>query len=102
MADNEVFIGQKNPMSYVLAMTKQATENDSIKLKARGKTISKAVDVSQISINQFLKDWKVTNVEIGTEELPYREREGEKKQDNKDKQKTQRVSYIEIELKKGE
>jgi len=44
-----------------------------ITLKARGRAITTAVDVAEITSNRFMKDLAVTSVGIGTEEMPPRE-----------------------------
>lgn len=57
-------------MSYVLAVVTQFSDGQSeIHLKARGKAISKAVDVAEIVKNKFVQDAKVKSIVIGTEEL---------------------------------
>jgi DNA-binding protein len=74
MADNVVYVGTKPPMSYVLAViTLFNEENEIVILKARGRAISTAVDVCELTRNRFLSDLKVKSIEIGTEELPRRE-----------------------------
>ena len=72
-----VFIGNKPPMDYVLAvLTKMSSGNSKeVILKARGQAITTAVDVSQIITRRFLKDLKIGTVAIGTEEMPPREGE---------------------------
>jgi DNA-binding protein Alba len=68
-ADNVVFVGQKPTMSYVLAVITQFTGGlKEVHLKARGRSISRAVDVAEIVRNRFLADVKVNEIEIGTEE----------------------------------
>ena len=68
-ADNVVFVGRKPTMSYVLAVITQFTEGlKDIHVKARGRSISRAVDVTEIVKNRFLGDVKVKSIEIGTEE----------------------------------
>jgi DNA-binding protein len=87
--DNVVFIGKKPSMSYVLAAVTQFGEGQKeIHLKARGRAISKAVDVAEIVKNRFVQDAKVANIKIGTEEI---------ETENKEKIN---VSIIEILLKK--
>ncbi|MEM5777643.1 MAG: DNA-binding protein Alba [Candidatus Aenigmatarchaeota archaeon] len=67
--DNVVFVGKKPAMSYVLAVMTQFTAGaKEVQIKARGKSISRAVDVAEIVKNKFLGDVKVKNIEIGTEE----------------------------------
>jgi len=43
-------------------------KGDSVTLKARGRAISTAVDVAEVTRIRFLKDLTVDNIEIGTEE----------------------------------
>jgi archaea-specific DNA-binding protein len=87
-----VFIGNKTPMDYVLAvMTRISAGNaKEVVLKARGQSITTAVDVAEITRNRFLKDLKVSRIAIGTEEMPAREGEN----------RTRMVSTIEITLTK--
>ncbi len=68
--DNVIYIGIKPSMNYVLAsLTQLNSKCTEIQIKARGKSISKAVDVAQIIKNKFLTDLKTTNIEIGTDEV---------------------------------
>ncbi len=85
-----VFVGNKMPMDYVLAIITGLSANDAkeITLKARGKAITTAVDAAEITRNRFLKELKVSKIGIGTEEMPAREGET----------KTRMVSIIEITL----
>ena len=87
-----VFIGNKPPMSYVMAViTAMSSGNISeIMLKARGKAITTAVDVAEITTNRFIKDLKVSAIGIGTEEMPPREGEN----------RSRMVSTMEITLAK--
>jgi DNA-binding protein len=68
--ENVVFVGKKGTMAYVLAVVTQinngATE---VTIKARGKAISRAVDVAEIVKNKFITDIKVANIGISTEEI---------------------------------
>ena len=67
--ENVVFVGRKPTMSYVLAVITQFTNGmKEVKIRARGRSISRAVDVAEIVKNRFLGDVKVKNIEIGTEE----------------------------------
>ncbi len=69
--ENVIYIGRKPPMSYVIAVITQFNENGSkgVFLKARGRSISTAVDTAEIVKNRFLKDVKVKNIKIATESL---------------------------------
>lgn len=88
-ADNVVFIGRKPTMSYVLAVITQFTNGQKeVHIKARGKSIARAVDVAEVVRKKFLQDVKVKSIEIGTEE---REVEGKGKVN---------VSTIDITLSK--
>ena len=72
-----VFIGNKPPMSYVLAIITDLSASNAKKvtLKARGRAITTAVDAAEITRRRFLKDLKISKIAIGTEELPPREGE---------------------------
>ncbi len=69
-APNVVFIGKKPNMSYVLGVLTQFNSGQTqVHLKARGKAISKCVDVAEIVRNKFVKDVKVNEIQIGTEQV---------------------------------
>jgi len=72
-----VFVGRKPAMSYVLAVITSLSASDAkeIILKARGRAITTAVDVAEITRSRFLKDLKISKIAIGTEEIPPREGE---------------------------
>lgn len=87
--ENVVYIGNKPVMNYVLAAITQLNEGaNSIVLKARGKAISRAVDVAEILRNRFIQNLTVQNITIGTEQI-----QGESG--------TANVSTIEITLSKA-
>jgi DNA-binding protein Alba len=67
--DNVVFVGKKPSMSYVLAVITQFSNGQpEVHVKARGRAISRAVDVAEIVRKRFAQDVKIKNIEIGTEE----------------------------------
>ena len=66
--DSKVFIGTKKAMAYVMAAMVVLNEG-SVKLLARGRSISRAVDVAEITINKFVKGSHYGEVKIGTETL---------------------------------
>ncbi len=71
---NIVYIGNKPIMNYCLAVLSSLQgDGSTVHLKARGRAISTAVDVAEVTRNRFLKDLAVENVEIGTEELENQE-----------------------------
>jgi DNA-binding protein len=89
--DSAIYVGRKPVMNYVLAVVTQLNQGgfDSCVLKARGRSISTAVDVAEIVRQRFMKDLvSLEKIEIGSEELS--ESDG----------RTRSVSTIEITLKK--
>lgn len=83
--DTKVFIGGKKSMSYVMAAMVVLNEKP-VKLLARGRSISRAVDVAEILINKFVKGATYGEIKIDTETLT-----------NSDGTNTN-VSAIEIEI----
>lgn len=72
---NTVFIGRKPVLNYVLAcMTLFKSGQEEVLVKARGRSISTAVDVVEVMRNRFMTDVKVSGITIGTEELVSEER----------------------------
>ncbi len=68
--ENTVFIGKKETMNYVMAVITQFNSgSDEVLIKARGRAISKAVDVAEIVRNKFLPDITVSDISISTENL---------------------------------
>jgi DNA-binding protein len=66
--NGSVFVGRKPVMSYVLAcMTLFQSGATEICIKARGRAVSRAVDVAEILRRRFLLDIKVKDIKIGTE-----------------------------------
>jgi DNA-binding protein len=69
LEDNVVYVGQKPSMAYVLAVITQfSNSQNEIHLKARGRAISRAVDVAEIVRRKFLQDVHLKDIQIGTEE----------------------------------
>jgi len=93
MADNSIFIGGKPFMNYVTGVVMQFTTKDSneVIIKARGKFISRAVDVAEVACKRFLEGKAVIrDIKIDSEEF----------QNNEGRQV--RVSTMEITLAKTE
>lgn len=68
--ENVIYIGRKPVMAYCLAvMTALKDENSEVTLMARGRAISKAVDVAEVVRNQFISDLEIMDISIGTEQL---------------------------------
>jgi len=74
---NSVLIGRKPVMNYVLAcITLFHSGAKEISIKARGRAISRAVDVAEILRKRFMPDLKVKEITIGTEQVQSKD-EGE-------------------------
>lgn len=62
-----VLVGSKNVMSYVMACKTLFDKGaDEVVIKARGRLISRAVDVAEITRRRFMTDLMVKHIEIGT------------------------------------
>jgi len=69
--ENTVYIGKKATMNYVLAVVSQVNSGcNDVCIKARGRAISKAVDVAEIVKNRFVHGLDYKDVKIATETLP--------------------------------
>jgi DNA-binding protein len=65
--DSVILVGNKNVMSYVLAcVTLFNKGSNEVVIKARGRLISRAVDVAEITRHRFISDLEVKSIEIGT------------------------------------
>jgi len=91
--ENTVLIGGKPFMNYVTGVVMQFTTKGAkeVAIKARGKFISRAVDVAEVSTKRFLKEQNIVvkDIKIDSEEF-----------ENKEKRKVN-VSTIEINLVKN-
>ena len=89
--DNVVFIGNKPFMNYVTGIVMQFTTQNAteVGIKARGKFISRAVDVAEVASKRFLESKVgIKNIIVDSEE--FENKEG----------KNVRVSTIEVILAK--
>lgn len=88
---NTVYIGNKPPMAYVMALITAFNRSgaESVVLKARGRAISRAVDVAEIARGRYLNNLKAEKIEIGSEQMPTEDG------------RTRGVSTISITLRKG-
>jgi DNA-binding protein len=67
---NTVFIGKKPVMDYVLAcLTRFQNGPDDVHIKARGRSISTAVDTAEIVRKRFATNVKIKDIKIDTEQL---------------------------------
>lgn len=86
-----IYIGKKPTINYVLVAVTVLNQEGSCVIQARGRQISKAVDVAEITRRKFMQNLvEVEKVVIGSEELANDE--------NPNNPKT--VSTIEINLRK--
>ncbi|HLD58855.1 MAG TPA: DNA-binding protein Alba [archaeon] len=68
--ESVVFVGKKGTMSYVLAVVTQMNQGaKEVSIKARGKAISRAVDVAEIVKNKFVTEAKTDSIKTSTEEI---------------------------------
>ncbi len=88
--ENTIFIGKKETMNYVMALLTQFNSgSDEVVIKARGRAISKAVDVAEITRNRFMEEAEITEIITDTEKI-----------ENEDGSGSTNVSSIEITMKK--
>ncbi len=90
--DHTVLVGGKPFMNYVTGVVMQFTTQNAaeVVIKARGKFISRAVDIAEVTTKRFLENTVSTkNIKIDSEE--FENKEG----------KQVRVSTIEISLGKN-
>jgi DNA-binding protein len=74
---NAVLIGNKPVMNYVLAcITLFHGGAKEVNVKARGRSISIAVDVVEVVRRRFLPDVQIKKVGIGTQQMAPREEGG--------------------------
>lgn len=93
MDENSIFVGNKPFMNYVTGVVMQFTTKNAseVVVKARGKFISRAVDIAEVSAKRFLQgNVAIKDIKVDSEE--FKNTEG----------KTIRVSTIEITLGKNQ
>ena len=64
-----IYIGAKPIMNYVTAIVTALQRSDTVKVLARGRAISSAVDVVEVTKRNFLTDITIEGIAIGTERL---------------------------------
>jgi DNA-binding protein len=75
-ADNSIFVGNKPFMNYVTAVVMQFTVKnaDEVIIKARGKFISRAVDIAEVATKRFLEGQvEIKDIKIDSEEFENKE-----------------------------
>jgi len=89
-ASNEIFIGKKPLMTYVTATLVQLANEPIVIIKARGLSITRAVDVAQIIVKRMdTLGYKIGDVKLGSEQM--------QSQDGR----MRNVSTIEIEVSRA-
>jgi archaea-specific DNA-binding protein len=87
---NAVFIGKKPLMTYVTATLVQLANESTVVIKARGKSITRAVDVAQIIVKRMdTLGYKIGPVKVGTETV------------SSEDGKTRNVSTIEVSISRA-
>jgi DNA-binding protein len=69
MSNDVVYVGRKPILNYCQAIIQSLQDNDTVKLQARGSSISRAVDSVEITRNRYLNGIMVKSIQIGTDEL---------------------------------
>lgn len=93
MEENSIFVGNKPFMNYVTGVVMQFTTKGAseVIIKARGKFISRAVDIAEVASKRFLQGGVgIKSIKVDSEE--FKNQEG----------KIVRVSTIEITLGRNE
>ena len=89
-ASNEIFIGKKPLMTYVTATLVQLANEPLVIIKARGRSITRAVDVAQIIVKRMdTLGYKIGPIKIGSETI--------QSQDGR----TRNVSTIEVSISRA-
>ena len=89
--ENSIFIGGKPFINYVTGVVMQFNNGaDEVIVKARGKFISKGVDVAEVARRKFLTEQKVSVKDVSIGSVEFENKEG----------KLVNVSILEIILKK--
>jgi DNA-binding protein len=76
--DNTVFIGMKPFMNYVTAVVVQFKMQEEVIVSARGKFISRAVDVVEVARRTFLKDENIQIKDIKISSQQFENKEGKR------------------------
>ncbi len=67
--DNIVYIGRKPAMIYVMAVLTSFNNQDTVEIKARGRSIATAVDVAEITRNRYINNLAKPKITIETEKI---------------------------------
>ncbi len=67
--DNIIFVGNKAPMNYVVAVLTEFKKNNEVIIKARGRAISKAVETGLLVKKKFLKEAEIIEIKVDLENI---------------------------------
>lgn len=67
--DNIVYIGRKPAMTYVMAVLATFNNQETVEIKARGRSISTAVDVAEIARTRYINNLAKPKITIDTERI---------------------------------
>ena len=85
----KILVGKKPAMDYVLNTVSRLSDENELEILARGKNISKAVDVAEILKNRFREDLNKREINIDTDKY------------TADDGKERKISSISIKLSKN-
>lgn len=101
--ENVVLVGRKALMNYVLSVNTMAMRGaKKIVLKARGRAISRAVDIEEMVLRRFLPEWEMESVNFDTQQqtIDFMKDRETGKETKLAEPRTRNVSTIEIVLSK--
>ena len=66
---NVIYVGRKPPMDYVLGILSGFSGSNAkeVTLKARGQSITTAVDAAEITRHRFMRELSISKITLGTE-----------------------------------
>ena len=67
--DNIIFVGNKAPMNYVVAVLTEFKKNNEVIIKARGRSISKAVEAGLLVKKKFMKEAEIIEIKVDLENI---------------------------------
>jgi len=67
--DNIIFVGTKAPMNYVVAVLTEFKKNNEVIIKARGRSISKAVEAGLLVKKKFMKEAEIIEIKVDLENI---------------------------------
>lgn len=67
--DNIIFVGTKAPMNYVVAVLTEFKKNNEVIIKARGRSIGKAVEAALLVKKKFLQKAEIIEIKVDLENI---------------------------------